>query len=85
MKEGFTTIKMDKRMAMRLLNQGGCRVQLKTNFGEWKVGYEGIKYHGSKTLIWIPQLGKHVEVQEIKSIEFENRFGCISFMEVDWE
>ena len=77
-------ITMDERMAMRLLNQGGCHVRLKTNFGEWKVGYDGIKYRGNKKLVWIPQLGKHVEVTDIKEIEFENRFGVVSFMEVEW-
>ena len=80
MKEGFTKIKMARRLAERILGEGYAHVRLSTQFGDYTTGELIIN-----GLVYIIELAKHVPIEEIKEIEYTDRFGLTKYWEVDWE
>ena len=91
MKEGFTKIKMAKRLALRLLCDHDCRVKLEQGC-EAEVT-DGNKIYTTRCedfdtrddLVWCYEIGRYIDQENITHIEHTNRFGITRFMEVDWE
>lgn len=77
----MATIKMDRRLAERLINEGATHVVYKGK-EVWTKGT--IKYVDTHELVYIQELGIHVELMDILRIEYTNRFGDTFWMEVDW-
>lgn len=77
-------IELAERTARRLLNNQPCKVRY-VNGEELRTANEGIKKAKGYELVYIPQLGKHIEIQDIKEIYVIDRFGNGSFMSIDWQ
>lgn len=79
---GFVTIKMASRLAAQLLENNECRVVInKCHPTEIFVTEPGIK----NGCVHIPKEHFNVPVEDITKIEYTNRFGNTSFMEVNWD
>lgn len=81
------TIKMDKRLALRLLNDGFCKVKLKGWGSVFTTGKNIVLLTGidSVQMVAIRELQDELwNIKQITHIEYTDRFGCKSFMEVDW-
>ena len=81
------TIKMDSRLALRLLNEGVCKVKLKGWGSTLTTGGHIVQLTGIDTMqmVAIKELQDELwNVKQITHIEYTDRFGCTSMWEVEW-
>lgn len=89
MKEGFTIIKMARRLALRLLADHDCKVKLHSMVGDvdkiYTTDHTWREVLDEGDCVFIKEQGKAHDYHYITHIEYTNRFGITHFMEVDWE
>lgn len=83
-KKGFNQIKMDGRLARRLLASGECKVKL-SGIGCIYTTKQGVVYCGSHEEVYVKELEQHIKTTLIEKIEYTDRFGLTSFMSIAWE
>ena len=77
-----TEIKLSRRLAERLLNNYSCRVIIE----EASPSFVWVTEPGiNNGKVHIPNEQITVSLEEITKIEYEDRFGNISFIGVDWK
>lgn len=79
----MTTIKLARRLAERLLENEDCRIIIEQcHPTEIFTTRAGINENNE---VLVPSEHILVPITDITRIEYTNRFGCTSMMEIDWE
>lgn len=85
----FKTIKMAKRLALRLLANHDCKVKLESDVGDvdkiYTTDHTWNELLDECDCVFIKEQGMAHDYHYITHIEYTNRFGNTFFMEVDWE
>lgn len=87
MSKDFKTIKMARRLALRLLANHDCKVKLHGMVGDVDKIYttDHTWFEEDSDVIYIKEQKMCQDFEYITHIEYTNRFGITHFMEVDWE